>query len=163
MAQSELKIGDHIPAFETIDQDSNSVTLESILGQGPVVLYFYPKDHTPGCTKEACSFRDEYHDFQDLGATIYGISNDSPKSHREFIEKHRLPYSLLCDQGNKLRKLFGVPTGWLGLIPSRVTYIIDEQGVVQYVFNSQLNPEQHIKESLRVIRGMTSTNEGNQE
>jgi peroxiredoxin Q/BCP len=117
-------------------------------------LYFYPKDDTPGCTKEACSFRDQYTVFQDLGCEVIGISSDAPKAHKEFAIKYKLPFPLLADEKKEVRTLFGVPKSFLGLLPGRVTYIIDKTGVVRGIFNSQLNATQHIDEALKVVRGL---------
>jgi peroxiredoxin Q/BCP len=117
----------------------------------PVVLYFYPKDDTPGCTKEACTFRDQYQDFEDAGAAVIGVSSDSPESHKKFAAKHRLPFTLLADRGGKVRTLYGVPAT-LGLLPGRVTFVIDGGGVVRRVFNSQLDATRHVEEALAELR-----------
>jgi peroxiredoxin Q/BCP len=116
-----------------------------------VVLYFYPKDDTPGCTKEACTFRDQYQDFQDAGAAVLGVSSDSSESHRKFAAKHRLPFTLLADRGGQVRKRYGVPAT-LGLLPGRVTFVIDAAGVVRHVFNSQLDATRHVGEALGVLQ-----------
>jgi thioredoxin-dependent peroxiredoxin len=118
----------------------------------PVVLFFYPKDNTLGCTKEVCAFRDDFEEFGKLDADVIGISSDSVESHREFAEKHDLPFALLSDEGGKLRKLYGVPNT-LGLVPGRVTYIIDEQGVVRHIFSSQLGVERHVEEAIEALQG----------
>jgi len=117
------------------------------------VIYFYPKDDTPGCTKEACSFRDQFEVFADADAVIIGISGQSVESHRKFAEKHRLRFTLLSDEGNTLRKLFGVPTNFLGLLPGRVTYVADKTGKVISVFNSQLQSSKHVDEAIRILKG----------
>jgi peroxiredoxin Q/BCP len=116
-----------------------------------VVLYFYPKDDTPGCTKEACTFRDDYAEFEAAGAAVLGVSGDSSESHRRFAAKHRLPFPLLADPGGKVRRLYGVPAT-LGLLPGRVTFVIDGAGIVRHVFSSQLNPARHVAEALGVLR-----------
>jgi peroxiredoxin Q/BCP len=115
------------------------------------VIYFYPKDDTPGCTKEACSFRDNYQEFTDAGVTVIGISADDVESHKKFADKYNLPYTLLSDTDNKVRKLFGVKGDLFGLIPGRVTFVVDKNGVIRHVFNSQMNAEKHITESLAAI------------
>ena len=146
-----IRVGDAAPDFTLPKQDGSPVTLKTLLGKGPVVLYFYPKDDTPGCTAEACSFRDAYEDFKEAGAEVVGISSDSAGAHRDFADKHRLPFVLVSDDGGKVRKLYGVPST-LGLLPGRVTYVIDPAGVVRHVFNSQLNPTKHVREALEVLR-----------
>ena len=146
-----IRVGDVAPDFTLPSQDGSSVALNALLGKGPVVLYFYPKDDTPGCTAEACSFRDAYEDFKEAGAEVVGISSDSAGAHRDFADKHRLPFVLVSDAGGKVRKLYGVPST-LGLLPGRVTYVIDAAGVVRHVFNSQLNPTKHVREALEILR-----------
>jgi peroxiredoxin Q/BCP len=146
-----IRVGDVAPDFTLPTQDGSPVTLKALLGKGAVVLYFYPKDDTPGCTAEACSFRDAYEDFKEAGAQVVGVSSDSAGAHREFADKHRLPFTLVSDAGGKVRKLYGVPST-LGLFPGRVTYVIDAGGVVRHVFNSQLNPTKHVSEALDVLR-----------
>ena len=129
------------------------VRLSDYKGKKAVVLYFYPKDNSPGCTKEACAFRDSYEAFKDAGAEVIGVSSDSEESHGLFSLKLGLPFLLLSDEGGKIRELYGVPSS-LGLIPGRVTFVIDKNGVVRHVFSSQLNAEKHIEESLRIIKGL---------
>lgn len=128
----------------------DTVTLSDYLGNKNVVLYFYPKDETIGCTKEACAFRDAYQVFVDLGAELLGVSGQSVESHKSFASHHGLPFLLLSDEGNKVRELYGVPST-MGFIPGRVTYIIDKKGVVRFIFNSQSQPEKHIAEAKRVL------------
>jgi peroxiredoxin Q/BCP len=149
-----IRIGDKIPEFTLQNQDGEPVNIQDIIGKKTVVLYFYPKDDTPGCTKEACSFRDQYTVFQDLGCEVIGISSDAPKAHKEFANKYKLPFPLLADEKKEVRTLFGVPSSFLGLLPGRVTYIIDTEGIVRGIFNSQLNATQHIDEALKVVRGL---------
>ena len=149
-----IQIGDKIPEFTLQNQDGAPVNIMDFIGQKTVVLYFYPKDDTPGCTKEACSFRDQYTVFQDLGCEVIGISSDAPKAHKEFAIKYKLPFPLLADEKKEVRTLFGVPKSLFGLLPGRVTYIIDKTGVVRGIFNSQLNATQHIDEALKVVRGL---------
>lgn len=147
----KIKKGSKIPHFILPDQNGNDFDIDQSPGKKNMVIYFYPKDDTPGCTKEACSFRDQFEDFKDAGAEVIGISGDSVESHKQFAQKHNLPYTLLSDSNNKVRKLFGVPSDFLGLLPGRVTYIVDKEGVVQHVFNSQFNAEKHVKEALKVL------------
>jgi thioredoxin-dependent peroxiredoxin len=128
----------------------DTVTLSDYLGKKNVVLYFYPKDETTGCTREACAFRDIYQVFADLGAEVLGVSGQSVISHKSFASHHGLPFLLLSDEGSKVRELYGVPST-LGLIPGRVTYIIDKKGMVRHIFNSQYQPEKHVDEAKRVL------------
>jgi peroxiredoxin Q/BCP len=116
-----------------------------------VVLYFYPKDNTSGCTAEACAFRDSHETFTDAGAEVIGVSSDSTDKHASFAGQHNLPFTLLSDKGGKVRKSYGVPTV-LGVIPGRVTYVIDRTGTVRLVFSSMTNIDQHVKDALDVVK-----------
>ncbi len=129
----------------------DNVTLSEYFGKTNVVLYFYPKDESIGCTKEACAFRDSYQSFVDLGAEVLGVSGQSLESHKSFASHHGLPFLILADVENKVRELYGVPAT-MGFIPGRVTYIIDKKGVVRHVFNSQYQPEKHVEEAKRVLQ-----------
>lgn len=149
---TELKIGSIIPSFVLPDQNGNLFNIDSVKGKKNLVIYFYPKDDTPGCTAQACSFRDQFEVFQEADAVIIGISGQSVKSHREFAQKHRLSFTLLSDEGNKIRKQFGVPTNFLGLLPGRVTYVADKTGKIIYIFNSQTQATKHVDEALRILR-----------
>ena len=146
-----LTVGDKAPRFTLNDQHGKAVSLADYAGRKNVVVYFYPKDDTPGCTKESCSFRDQYTAFTDVGAEVLGISSDSEQSHKAFAEKYRLPFPLLADAGGAVRKLFRVPKS-LGLLPGRVTFVIDKQGVIRHAFNSQLNPTKHVDEAIEVLK-----------
>lgn len=146
-----VKVGDTAPDFTLPSQSGASVSLKDFIGQKTVVLYFYPKDDTPGCTAEACAFRDSYEVFKDAGAEVIGISDDSPASHEQFVTKYKLPFTLLSDTGKQVRKLYGVPST-LGLLPGRVTYVIDKNGVVQHIFNSQFNFKGHVEEALKTLQ-----------
>lgn len=146
-----LKIGDIVPNFTAKDNHNEIFESQSVLGRKPIVIYFYPKDNTPGCTTEACRFRDQYEDFKDLGAEVIGISADSVNSHYAFADKLQLPFILLSDEDKKLRHLFGVRNNLFGLLPGRVTYIIDKHGVVIYIFDS-VNAAKHISKALEIIR-----------
>jgi peroxiredoxin Q/BCP len=147
-----IKIGSSIPAFVLTDQNGNLFDINSVLGKKNLVVYFYPKDDSPGCTKEACSFRDQYELFRDADAVIIGISAQSVESHKGFALKYRLSFTLLSDDGNKIRKLFGVPSDFFGLVPGRVTFIADKKGKVVYVFNSQTQATKHVEEALRILK-----------
>jgi len=146
-----IHVGSNVPSFSLNDQFGHLFNIDSVKGKKNLVIYFYPKDDSPVCTKEACSFRDQFDVFAKENALIIGISGQSVESHLEFAKKNRLNFTLLSDEGNKVRKLFGVPAGLLG-IPGRVTYIVDKKGKVVFVFNSQLNGEKHIQESIRILK-----------
>jgi len=146
--------GSKVPAFELKNQYGELFSLDSVVGKKNLVIYFYPKDDSPGCTKEACSFRDQFAVFADADAMIIGISAQSVESHLAFAKKHRLNYLLLSDTGNKVRKLFGVPSNLFGLIPGRVTYIVNKKGEVVYLFNSQMDAEKHVDEAVRILQAM---------
>jgi thioredoxin-dependent peroxiredoxin len=150
--------GSKAPDFTLPSQSGVMVNLKDFLGK-PVVLFFYPKDDTPGCTKEACAFRDDYDQFERLDAQVIGISSDSVESHSRFASKHNLPFTLLSDEGRKVRRLYGVPNAF-GLFPGRVTYVIDEEGVVRHVFSSQLGVEQHVEEALKALQSISSGTDG---
>ncbi len=152
MSQSgTLEIGDTIPTFTLKNQNGDNFDIEKYRGKTPMVIYFYPKDDTPGCTKEACSFRDEFEVFSDLNVEVIGISSDDVASHKKFAEKYRLPFTLLADTKKEVQKLFGVPKNFLGLIPGRVTYIVSKNGKIKYIFNSFSNAEQHIIEAKKAL------------
>jgi thioredoxin-dependent peroxiredoxin len=127
------------------------VTLSEFFGKKNVVLYFYPKDETPGCIREACSFRDSYEELTKLGAEVLGVSGQSVKSHKSFATHYGLPFILLADEGNKVRKLYGVPSS-MGILPGRVTYIIDKRGVVRHIFNSQTQTQEHVEEAKNTLK-----------
>ena len=150
-----LKVGDPIPDLSLNDQDGNLINLHAYKGKHPLVVYFYPKDDTPECTKEACEFRNEHDQFEQYNAKVFGISGDSEKSHQRFIARHSLNFSLLSDRHRKAEKAFGVPRSLFGLLPGRVTFIIDKQGVIQHTLNSQLDARRHTYESLKVLKRLT--------
>lgn len=151
MAVTQLKPGDKLPHFILNDENHNPVDISSLTGKY-LVIYFYPKDDTPGCTKEACSFRDSFGELVDAGAVVFGVSSDSPDSHAAFKKKYHLPFSLLADTNGELRKLLGVPTDLFGLLPGRVTYIFNPEGKLVYMFDSQFSPEKHVQEALKIIK-----------
>ena len=147
----EIKKGDKIPHIVLPDQNGNMYDVQEKATGKNVVLFFYPKDDSPGCTKEACSFRDQYEDFADANAVVIGISGQSVESHKNFAEKYHLSYTLLSDEGNKVRKSFGVPANLFGLLPGRVTYIINKNGKVADIFNSQTKVNQHVENALKTL------------
>ncbi len=146
-----LKVGDIVPYFELNDQKGELFKSDTVIGQKPAVVYFYPKDETPGCTAEACSFRDSYEDFKDLGAEVIGISSDSIGSHKRFAERHRLPFILLADTKKKVQRLFKLPKLLFGLYTKRITFVIDKEGKVVYVHDSLLATS-HIKKALKALK-----------
>jgi len=145
-----VAIGDQAPLVALVDQQGVERRSDQLEGRW-LVLFFYPKDDTPGCTAEACAFRDGYSDFQALGAEVWGVSGDDAGSHQRFAQRHQLPYPLLVDRSNTLRRAFGVP-GVLGLLPGRVTYLIDPQGVVRHSFNNLLDGAAHRTEALVALQ-----------
>jgi peroxiredoxin Q/BCP len=146
-----IQAGDKAPDFTLPSQAGEPVTLSDRFGQRVVVLYFYPRDETAGCTREACAFRDSYDVFAEAGAEVIGISSDSVDKHAAFAGHHNLPFTLLSDEGGQARKSYGVPAS-LGMLPGRVTYVIDRTGTVRHVFNSQVNIGRHITEALDVVK-----------
>ncbi len=149
----KVKVGDKAPDFTLLSQTGENVTLSQFFGQKNIVLYFYPKDKSKGCTRQACEFRDKYEIYTDLGAEVIGVSSDDVKSHESFANEHNLPFILLSDTKKEIRKLYGV-TSTFGIIPGRVTYIIDKKGIVRYVFSSQFQPKKHIPESLEALKNL---------
>ncbi|HEX5036362.1 MAG TPA: peroxiredoxin [bacterium] len=145
-----LKSGQPAPDFFLKDQNGAVVRLSDFKGK-PLVLYFYPKDDTPGCTAEACTFRDSFEVFTDAGAAVVGISSDSPESHKQFAKKNKLPFKLLSDEDESVKKAYGVYT-MMGLWSGRVTFVIDGKGVVRHVFSSQFQPKKHVDEALEVLK-----------
>lgn len=150
MAEPRLNLGDQLPHFILNDENHQPINIASLKGKF-LVLYFYPKDDTLGCIKEACSFRDSFKKLVDADAVVYGVSNDKPDTHAKFKAKYQLPFSLLSDTAGELRKLLNVPTDLFGLLPGRVTYIFDSEGRLIEVFKSQFSPEKHVKKALKVI------------
>ncbi|URE08047.1 peroxiredoxin [Musa troglodytarum] len=177
----DVSKGDVPPSFTLKDQEGKNVALSKYKGK-PVVVYFYPADETPGCTKEArfrlgfcscclsfiiiividkykhtmqaCAFRDSYEKFKKAGAEVIGISGDDPSSHKAFATKYRLPFTLLSDEGNKVRKQWGIPGDLFGTLPGRQTYVLDRKGVVQLVYNNQFQPEKHVEETLKLLQSL---------
>ena len=150
-----LQLGDQAPDFSLPTGNGDTFHLAGQRGKA-VVLYFYPKDDTPGCTAEACAFRDQYEDFLDLGAVVVGVSSDSEASHQKFAQKHRLPFPLLADTSGQLRKQYEVPRALLGLLPGRVTFVIDAMGKIAYIFNSLSGATDHVSKTKEVLRGLAA-------
>ena len=146
-----IGVGDQAPDFTLPSQSGEPVRLSDRLGEQVVVLYFYPRDNTPGCTAEACAFRDSHEVFSEAGAGVIGVSSDSADRHAAFAGRYDLPFTLLSDAGGRVRKSYGVPAV-LGVLPGRVTYVIDRQGTVRHVFNSMTNIDQHVGDALAVVR-----------
>jgi thioredoxin-dependent peroxiredoxin len=153
-----VKVGDKAPDFTLPSQMGDDLTLSEFLGKKNIVLYFYPKDETLGCTREACTFRDSYEELTNLGAEVLGVSGQSVASHKSFATHYGLPFILLSDVGNKVRELYGVPSS-MGLIPGRVTYIIDKKGVVRHIFNSQTQTERHVEEAKTTLKELEKESE----
>ncbi len=149
---NKIEVGSHIPEFKLPDQNGKMFDINSVLGKENLVIYFYPKDGTTGCTTEACTFRDKMPSFVQSDAKVIGISGDDVASHQKFAKKYNLNFTLLADQGNKVRKLFGVPASMMGTIPGRVSYVVNKKGVVIHIYNSLTNPEQHVTEALSALK-----------
>ena len=150
-SNDKLKIGDKAPGFNLPDQDGKMVSLDDFIGKTNLVIYFYPKDESYGCTKEACGFRDSYEDFMKAGAEVIGISADDESSHRGFVANHKLPFILLSDKDKKVAGSYGVGKT-LGILPGRVTFIIDKEGIIRGIYSSQINYMKHIEEALEVLK-----------
>jgi peroxiredoxin Q/BCP len=147
---SGLKEGDKAPIFKLPDQDGKMVDMAERIGKQPLVIYFYPKDFTSGCTMEAHAFREMYEAFQKEGADVFGISSDGIESHKKFVVEHELPFTLLSDENNRVREMLGA--FGIGHTPGRVTYVVDKKGMIRMVFSSQLQPRKHIDESIKRVR-----------
>lgn len=149
-----LAVGDHAPSFQLPDSKGGSVGLEDFVGKKNLVVYFYPKDFTRGCTAEACGFRDAYEAFTALGAEVIGISADSHDSHKAFSQHYQLPFVLLSDQDGSVRKAYHVKKT-LGLIPGRVSFVIDKQGIIRHIFSSQARATAHVEEALNILKSLS--------
>ncbi len=147
-----LKEGDQIPHFSLNDQNGKLFSIDSLLGKENMVIYFYPKDETKVCTAQACSFRDEYEEFKELGCEVIGISSDGEKSHEKFAANHNLPFILLSDTNNTVRKEFGVPKDLFGLIPGRYTYLVDKEGIIRLVFHSATQAKSHTTAAIKALK-----------
>lgn len=151
-----VAVGDKAPLFSAPTQDGRTVSLADLVEKGPVVLFFYPSDFTPTCTRQACAFRDAYEVFRDAGAEVVGVSADDPARHQEFANRHSLPYVLVSDTGDKLRTLYGVPAA-LYVFPGRTTYVIGSDGLVRLVFTANLDAQGHVAEALRVVKALAAS------
>jgi len=147
------QVGEAAPDFVLPDQDGRQMRLSDYRGKQPIVLFFYPKDHSPVCTQEACAFRDAYERFLELGAEVIGISADSVRTHQSFAQRNRLPYRLLADTDSAVHGLYGAKT-LLGLMNNRVTFIIDREGVIRHRFSDMMNGAAHVHEMLKVLQGL---------
>ena len=150
-SSTKLMVGDKAPLFTLPDQKGNAISLSDFIGKTRLVIYFYPKDESYGCTKEACSFRDSYEEFKEAGAEVIGISADDEDSHKGFAENHKLPFILLSDKDKKVAISYGVGKT-LGILPGRVTFIIDRQGIIRGIYSSQVSFQKHVEEALEVLR-----------
>jgi thioredoxin-dependent peroxiredoxin len=148
--EMSLKMGDKVPDFTLPASSGKDFVFSKELGKKIIVLYFYPKDFTSGCTAEACTFRDEYDVFKKAGAEVIGVSSDTMESHLKFIKAEKLPFVLLSDVKGEVRKLFKVKST-IGVMPGRVTFIIDKKGIVRDVFSNQFEAKKHIENALKVI------------
>jgi len=143
-----VRIGDKAPLFEAISDDGDKIALSDFIGKHNIVLYFYPKDDTPGCIREACAFRDNWDLLKDYDVVVIGVSSDSVESHKRFKEKYKLPFILISDPDGKIRELYGAK-GFI--LPGRVTFVIDKNGIVRHIYKSQFNPANHVNEALKAL------------
>jgi peroxiredoxin Q/BCP len=148
-----LNIGDRAPDFRLEDGSGESVSLSDFWGKTVVILFFYPKDNSRICTREACGFRDSYELFKELGSEVIGISSDSSPSHAEFASRHRLPFILLSDTDGVVRKRFGISKTF-GLLPGRTTFILDKKGIIRHVFSSQIRAQKHVDEAIQIVQAI---------
>lgn len=148
-----LKKGDRIPDITLNDQNAEPVSLYEFTGKMALVVYFYPKDETSGCTAEACGFRDQYEEFEEVGARVIGISSDSVKSHEKFAKKHDLNFTILSDPKREARNAFGVKRNLFGLLPGRVTFVFNKEGKLIKEFSSAFQARKHIDEALKALKG----------
>jgi peroxiredoxin Q/BCP len=147
---ARLEVGDRAPDFSATTHDGNRICLSDYLGKRGLVLFFYPKDGTPICTKEACAFRDSYEQFTDAGTDVIGVSGDSHENHRAFTRQHKLPFPLISDTDDSLRKAFAVRKT-IGLFPGRATYVIDKDGIIQHIFSAQFASDEHVRQALTAV------------
>jgi peroxiredoxin Q/BCP len=148
-----LTVGALAPDFSALDQHARPFRLSEQRGR-PVVVFFYPRDFTPACTAQSCAFRDAYAELAGTGAVVVGVSGDSDESHAKFAARHALPYALISDADGSIRKAWGVPRSAFGLLPGRVTYVLDATGVVRMVFSSQLRAGEHAQRALRAVASL---------
>lgn len=153
MSQS-VKVGDPAPNFALFSETGEAVELQDYIGDKPIVLFFYPKDNTAICTKEVCHFRDNFDELRKIkNAEVIGISSDSIESHKEFSDTYNLPFMLLSDPDNDVRGEYGVPKT-LGILPGRVTYVIDKEGIIRLIFSSQLNYKAHVEQAISALKSL---------
>ena len=145
-----LKVGDPAPDFTATTHDGKTVSLQDLRDRRGLVIFFYPKDGTSICTKEACAFRDSYEKFLAAGVDVIGVSGDTDESHQKFAKDHRLKFPLISDADGSLRKLFQVPSTW-GVVPGRVTYVIDQHGLIRQIYSAQFASDEHVKQALQVL------------
>ena len=150
--KNTLKVGDKCPSFSLNNQKGEKIDISNIIGRKNILIYFYPKDETYGCTQQACSFRDAYDEFLEYDCEVFGISSDDKKSHDNFSNKHNLNFDILSDVNNEVRNMFGVPRSLFGLVSGRVTYLVDKKGEIVWIFNSQINAKKHIEEALNFLK-----------
>jgi thioredoxin-dependent peroxiredoxin len=146
-----IEAGQAAPPFTLKDAAEKTWTLDALHANGPLVLFFYPRDDSPICTREVCAFRDAFQDFVDAGATVAGVSSDSGETHRGFAQRQRLPFVLLSDRDGAVRKLYGV-SHTMGLVPGRVTFVIDKAGIVRLAFSAQFQAAGHMEQALAAVR-----------
>lgn len=144
-----LKVGDKAPIFDAVSDNGERISLADFIGKHNIVLYFYPKDDTPGCTREACSFRDNWNILKDYDVVVIGVSSDDINSHKKFKEKYNLPFILVSDPDKKIRELYDAK-GFI--LPSRITFVIDKNGIIRHIYNSQFNPANHVNEALKALK-----------
>lgn len=154
-----LNVGDSAPDFEAQSDSGSTLRLSDVLREKEVVLYFYPKDETPGCTAEACSFRDQWDDIRELGAEVIGVSSDSTETHKKFKEHHRLQFTLVSDQDKVIRRLYDVKGS---ILPPRTTFVISKDGKIVHVYNSQMNAKHHVEEALSALKKLKAADAGGQ-
>ena len=149
-----MTIGEKCPTLKTTNQNGEKIDFTNLIGKKRIVIFFYPKDFTPGCTKEACGFRDNYEVFNNLNCSVFGVSSDSEKRHLSFAKKFNLNFDLIADRDKELSNLFQVQRNLFGLIPGRVTYIFDENGICQGVFDSLRDADGHIEHALNTLKSL---------
>ena len=154
----KLRVSDKAPLFSAISDSGERISLADYIGKSNIVLYFYPKDFTMGCTKESCAFRDNWSKILALGATVFGISSDNQESHRDFKKEHSLPFTLLSDEDKNIRRMYGAESRF---IPPRVTFVIDKQGIIRNIFDSQLNISKHVESAMGALQEIESNNSSN--
>ena len=148
---ARLDIGVRAPDFTLPSSTGENISLSQFIGKKNVVIFFYPMDESPVCSREAEAFRDKYETFKELDAEVLGISSQSVESHKSFSKHHNLPYFLLSDTNNSVRRLYGV-SSTLGIVPKRVTFVIDKEGIIKYIFSSQLQPAKHAEQALLALK-----------